>query len=496
MCIITPYSEVCQLRKSGDYKSAYEKAMQTKMENPTCLWVYNQIGWCLFDMLKANANIQCKDEFLLRLQEFSDINNEHALDGRITSSIVWPIRTFIASCHNENFLAEDLLFRVFGIMQQITFNPADENYGILLGAFIGAKTWGGLKQFIEWWNLDNIKAKDCIPYKTDKGRTLMSTAEQAYIAYAKILLSELENNSANTEQVANYAERLSSVADEHPEFQYPNYFQAKLLLGLGQKEETIKALTPFVKKKPNEYWVWDLLGDASSDDETRISCYCKALICPGKEQYLRRIHLKLCDLLMQQKLYNEAANELKAAITISNNNGWPLPFKYQDYTTEEWYLNSQNSHGNEEFYRNHIAVAEQLLYSDMPEMAILVTRINQERQLASFITSDHKDGFFSCKNTPCEVGSVYLCRLENDRDKHYKVYTIKKVDGRPYGLVKDFAGKISINQAGFGFVEDVFIKTSLASMVVNGEMVTGIALHSFDNKKGTWGWAAFKLIKK
>ena len=69
MPAITKYDEIVALRKSGDYKSAYEKATAYKLEEPDCLWINNQIGWCLFEMLKANATIAQSEEFLLRLQE-------------------------------------------------------------------------------------------------------------------------------------------------------------------------------------------------------------------------------------------------------------------------------------------------------------------------------------------------------------------------------------------------------------------------------------------
>ncbi len=490
---MTTYEEIVYMRKNGNYMAAYEMAMAVKTEDPGCLWVYTQIGWCLFEMLKANSSINQSNEFLLRLQEVVDLNNERPLDGFIINNLVWPVRTFVVNCCNNNTPLEDLLYRVLGILQHIPFDTADKNYGILLGAFVKAKKWGGFKRFIEWWDLDNIKDKDCEPYITREGKKVMSVAEQAYITYSNVLLEEIASKIADEEQVKAYTEKLAQVATLHPEFQYTSYFQSKLLLGIGYKKEAMDALMPFVKKKAKDYWVWDLLGDAQSDIDLRISCYCKALSCHGKEQYLRKLHLKLCDIFLMKEMYNEACAELVEAITISKNNGWALPFKYQDYTMEAWYLSTDKNTDNTEFYKKNVSMAEQLTYSDYPQTPILVIKINKEKQVANFVTSEHKTGFFSCKGIKCKVGEAYLCRMENDNGNHYKVYVCESTDGVERGLIREFSGTLSIKQGGYGFVGDIFVKASMINGIENKTFVSGMAIPSYDEKKGKWGWVAYKV---
>lgn len=489
------FEEIVGLRKGGNYMASYERAMNYKLENPDCLWINNQIAWCLFEMLKANSSISKSEEFLIRLQEVVGLNNERPLDVFIINSLVWPVRTFVVNCCNNGTPLDNLLYRVFGILQQIPFDTENENYGILLGAFVKAKKWGGLKQFIEWWDLDNIKAKDCEPFKTNDGKKVISVAEQAYIAYANVLLEDIASKVADENQVKAYTEKLAQVATLHPEFQYPCYFQAKLLLSIGEKEEAIEALMPFVKKKAKDYWVWDLLGDAQSDMNLRISCYCKALSCHGKEQYLRKLHLKLCDLLLKKEMYNEACAELVAAITISKDNGWALPYKYQDYAMETWYQSADKDVDNTGFYKNNVSLAEQLTYSDYPQTAIVVVKINKEKQVANFVTSEHKTGFFSCKGIKCKVGEAYLCRMENDNGNHYKVYACEPTDGVEKGLIKEFSGPLAIKQVGYGFVGDIFVHAAMISGFENDSIVSGIAIPSYDEKKGKWGWAAYKVEK-
>lgn len=492
--MMTDYDSIKALRSQERYQEAYDMCIRLKSEQPDIQWVHTQLGWSLYGMLKSTAVVSHAEDFLSSLQELADLNKERPIDQFIINALVWPIRQFASNCIRDNMVDENLLYRVFAIMQQINFNPQDENYGILLGAFVKAKTWGGLKTFIEWWNLDNIKEKDCEPFKMDNGRTVMSVAEQAYIAYSRILLAEVESRTVDTDKALAYASRLGDVAANHPEFQYPGYFKAKLLMSIGHNEDAQTALIPFIKKHSSLYWVWDLMGDVQSDIELRLSCYCKALTCPVKDSFLRKLHFKLCDILLKKEMYNEAASELRMAIDVSINNGWGVPYKYQDYTIEQWYKQADNTGDNRDFYKRNTRRAEQLAYADYPQTAIVVVKINKERHVANFVTADHKKGFFSCKPFRFKVGNTYICRMENDEGDHYKVHTCEPANnGEELGLTKWFSGTLTIKQTGFGFVGDVFVHASLAKEYENGMTVSGVAIPSFDERKGRWGWSALRL---
>ena len=52
---MTAYEETVSLRKSGNTAAAYELAMRVKTEEPQCVWVYNQIAWCLYGFMQAEG---------------------------------------------------------------------------------------------------------------------------------------------------------------------------------------------------------------------------------------------------------------------------------------------------------------------------------------------------------------------------------------------------------------------------------------------------------
>ena len=60
--------------------------------------------------------------------------------------------------------------------------------------------------------------------------------------------------------------KLDTIIDHHPEYQYPSYFKAKILLKLGDLDQMLAALIPFAKKKKNDFWVWETLAEGFVED--------------------------------------------------------------------------------------------------------------------------------------------------------------------------------------------------------------------------------------
>ena len=118
----------------------------------------------------------------------------------------------------------------------------------------------------------------------------MALAEQVYIAYAKHLLPQRDmqgNVYFNREKAEEFLPLLEALGEKYPNYQYPPYFQAKLLLALGDHEDVLSALIPFARKKQNDFWVWEVLAEAVEQDPEKVfSCHCRALICISPEEML------------------------------------------------------------------------------------------------------------------------------------------------------------------------------------------------------------------
>src|SRR5690606_3197491 len=103
---------------------------------------------------------------------------------------------------------------------------------------------------------------------------------QAYIAYSKKLLEGDavdpfgQQRAVDKEKIRTFLPQLDKIIDERPEYQYPPYFKAKLLLALGDDENILSSFLPFAKQKRNDFWVWEVMAEIFPDDkEIQFACY-------------------------------------------------------------------------------------------------------------------------------------------------------------------------------------------------------------------------------
>ena len=125
---------------------------------------------------------------------------------------------------------------------------------------------------------------------------------QAYVAYVKHLLpkqTQFGEIIFNKEKAMAFMPILSDIVGNHPQFQYPAYFNAKLLLAFGDKDNMLVSLLPFAKKKRNDFWVWEILAEAFSNDPDKVfDCYCKALSCQSPEEMLVNLRQKMAGIFI------------------------------------------------------------------------------------------------------------------------------------------------------------------------------------------------------
>jgi hypothetical protein len=187
---------------------------------------------------------------------------------------------------------------------------------------------------------------------------------------------------------------------------------------------------------------------------------------------------------------------------VYNQEQWHVPPYIVDLIRQDWYAKTTAASSNLDYYNDHLEGAEGFLFLDRPEVAIMITRYNHEKQVCNFVTSKHQQGFFSTKKL---------------REK-FKDYDIVKVrfaapmtDGTPSSFLtykrvtdisdykqifwKEMNGSIHIHPGNsFGFVDGIYVGSRLMpAHIQNGEQVQGVAYLSYDGKKQTWGWRAVKI---
>lgn len=501
------FKEVQNLRKNGNLHAAYEMATNDLQVEPESIWAKRAVAWCIYDFLKENAIAEKNELFVNRLLELKNLNMPEE-EKMIFDASIWPIFSIVKDCINKKWISNDFLYKIFNIFKLFSFSKPSKEYSILLKAFLPLKeSWIGFIEFCDWWNLDNLSENDYSNEVLPNGKKIISLAERVYIAYSKVLLLGLKDDGSTQNQVELFISKLSIITEKHPEYLYLLYFKAKLLLAIGQNENVVNLLRPFVLQKQNDFWLWEIIGDAMiNDEDMKFSCYCKALTCQSKEEMLVGLREKFTFMLLKQKLFNEAKTEIIKIIKVREQNHWQIKAIINDWQTQDWFISAKEKEDNNQLYKDNLSKAELLLYNDIQEQPIIISFINERKGMVSFITKDKQQGFTSCKdkrlfNKYPTINDVYLCRMVKlEIDKPTKIITTKKIDNKDLydGIFfKSFTGKLSLNKTGsFGLIKDdenIFVSSDLLTGKENFSIVSGKAVINFDKKFNKWGWKAIQI---
>jgi tetratricopeptide (TPR) repeat protein len=370
----------------------------------------------------------------------------------------------------------------------------------------GYHNWTNYLAFADWWNFENFRSEDYLKEEI-QGKKLISIVEQAYIAYSKKLLegepvdSFGQKRVVDKDKIKEFLPKLDKIIGDHPEYQYPSYFKAKLLLALGDDENILSSFLPFAKQKRNDFWVWELMAEIFSEDkDIQFACYCKALSLKTPEEFLVKIRKNFARLLVKRQMYNEAKTEIQKVIETIEKNEWNKPNQIVQWSKQEWYKTANEKKDNYDLYIQHVKKAEEILFQDIPEEIIVVEFVNENKKILNFVKNKRKFGFFKYLGyikTP-QIGDLLKVRFNGEgKDGLYKILTAQKADSNvTSNAIKDFEGTIKIiSPQHFGFIENIFIDPKIIeeNMLNDGQKVKGRAMLSFNKKKNDWGWKAIKI---
>ena len=489
------HKDITALRKAGRLDEAFKLATGLLAAQPNDIWTKRAMGWVRYERLKPLAKLPDYEPFIGEWAALSQlVSAAPEEEAMITEQLGWQAasRLFAAPPGNKT---HPLLNTIFASLRQWTWEKPSEVYSRLLKAFLKAgKEWPGMGAFVAWWDLANLAGKDYLPEALPDGKKPMALAEQAYIARAKALLQRPE-----PEAVAGLVLQLERLAQTHPEYQYPAYYQAKLLAGSGSRSEALASLLPFARRKQQEIWLWDLMADIfEGDTEKTLACLCRAVTCPGHEKFKVNVRMRLARLFGQQGETRAAHAEMHEAIETRKAEGWKVDAGHSlGLATLEG--NGGSMPDRMPLYQKYLPLADDLLYADIPEQIGVVTHLNTEKKVAHFIVSRDVSAHFKYgKKMPrVRPGDFVAVRLEKRTGKEgdFWVPVSAKPTGQPplkevyksfEGMLKRVAGK------GFGFADDVFLPPEIlrnlpAEMSGN---VRGSAYLSFDKTKKTHKWKA------
>ena len=493
-----PAKEIKELRQSGKLEEAYIMAKDELENDLLNIWCKRNLSWVLYAQLDAfTSNLEA---FLAKITEVKE------LDLPVSEEMFFENLSFVIAkaarfITYEPTLDINKMHRLFDGIKGLPLKRNSKWFSVLFNAMHkGMKESNRYIEFADWWDFKNFRTEDFQKEKLPNGREIMAIAEQAYIAYAKHLLPKQSQHGElifNKEKAESFIPELSKIVEDYPQFQYPAYFNAKLLLALGDKDNMLESLLPFAKKKRNEFWVWEIFAEAFSNDPEKVfACYCKALSCKSPDEMLVSLRQKMARLLIAKKLYNEARTEIDLLFQTRTEHGFKIPIEVSNWKAMDWYKSAVNSKSNIVFYKTHIHIAESLLFSDVSEETVIVEFVNSDKKILNFIESETRFGFLKYDRylSDVKVGDTLKVRFQGGSNEGmHQIYSaiIVHDDSLKNKFIKELKGSVRI-PAGkqFGFMDDVFIHPSLVTKykLSDGLHFTGKAIKSYNQEKKQWGW--------
>lgn len=493
-----PSKEIKELRQTGRLDEAYVMALSELQNEPDNIWSKRNMSWVLYSQLESKVN---DFEYLTnKIEEVKALQMPES-ENLFFENIAIPISKAARHICHSNPIDIDKLNTLFHQIKDIPFKKDSKWYSVLYSAFHkGMKESSRFLEFADWWDFNNFKEEDYRKETLPNGREVMALAEQAYIAYAKHLLPKPNMHGEviyDPSKIETFLPLLDRIIEKHPDFQYPAYFKAKLLLVKGGKNEALSSLLPFVKKKRNDFWAWEILGEAfKNDPEKLFACYCRALLCRSPEEMLVGLRQKMASILIKKGLFPEAKTEVVLLIKARSAKEFKIPFEVTQWQSQEWYTKATERPSNIDFYKRYSANAEALLFNDVPEESIIVEFVNTDKKILNFIASESKFGFLKYDRFLKEVriGDILKARFQpGSNEGSFKLFTLVKSEDENLRnqFIKEVEGNIRIGEGKkFGFVNDVFISPNLVDKykLANNDLVKGKVMKTYNKDKKQWVW--------
>lgn len=628
--------EVFQLRRDGQIDAAYAMARERMASPDRDAWDLRAYAWCLVDLVKTNARIGSteavedyarqlraleppKDDEILGkerrralslLEEGADEiarAQEHSKAGRIREAITMYAnlarRKLLGPENRTNYgwdlykATKDLLGQKLpGELPPAVVGEARRHLNAYMGLDVerpsqlhsrmlslASRLASGdhlkMLPFARLWGLEHLRQEDFERFVTTDGKNISSLAEKVVLKAARE--ASESGNRADSDDMLPWIDRMMA---RFPDNHWLEQNKVKLLRALGRQDEARSFALSFTKKKSQEYWAWELLGDLQADPGTRLACYCKSLTCSQDDNFVSAIRLKLARELLDAGHAPEAKGEIERIVEHKKRAGHRVPVDVQGMSAMDWYATTDATPPKAGFYARFAAAADELLLSDLPwinaclgetftvegqdgkpkrkrklylktpllpvEVAISESRLkltsarigqpirvkadhdpDGERRFTLYAVSDRRDGalfdifpetvgiidhvnpgkgvmhFTAGRDAQgtfplahyegtAAVGAFVALRLATFQSRKgggVRTLAAKATGKMPAAQVcRSFQSLVRVRN-GLGFTDDeIFLPPDLlrVSDVNDADIVSGVAVESFDKKKARWGWKA------
>lgn len=495
-----PGTEIKALRNAGKLDEALSLARKEYEASPEEPWTTNNLVWVYDSFCNKYAEEGNLSSFADSFSSLIDLDAFNA-SPLINDTLCWRFNKLIRNILSKQQSTDvsklgDVLF---SLVRHLNPTKPSEQYTVLYKAFHKLKDeWHNYISFCDWWGFDNFREDDFVPEKMSNGKKMsISTAEGAYIAYAKRLLLDKDRDAIET-----YLPKLERLHEKHPEMAYPGFYIGKLLLCLDEKNQALNRLLPFAKKKINEFWIWQLLADTQDvGSDIRLACLMRAVKCKTQESFLLNVRLLLAKELIGIHDYKSAKTQIAKIIQVREANNYSIPTEIRSWVNEKWYTDTILE--KEYFNLDYMSITAKLMHSDVPIKNVVVSFVNNEKKIVNVIIGKKQIGFFNYESlfASLAIGDVLAIRSKSTPG-YLKVFSAELSDNAEgmeefrkvieckvcYSDKKKYHYACIDSETGY-----IPLKLVKDNNIHVDDTIKAHFLYNLDRKKGRWGWVCVKL---
>jgi len=521
---------ITALCQAGDLASAYQQAKAALAERPDSAFAQADMHFVALSCIKkavGQADVVGTTRWLQKLAVLA--LPAHA--GR-DEQVCWEIRKLLATIAKRQYPPYAEIAELLRALPALSLAPvASLGRSLLLQTALKFKEQLPAEWWA-WWNFELLRPEDYVkelftPADTGKPMRLPALAETAYGAYAKSLIKRLaptdnmvgafgqsiqaQMQAATRLEAQALLPRLEELSTSHADYSWLGYYRAKLLVALGDTAGAIPTLLPLVRKKSGEYWAWQLLAETlrPTDSPAALACYYRATQCNSEEMYLGRVRETLAGLLHDAGHFGLAQEQLRRLAQAKQSEGKQPPYAAKQLMAQPWFANVYPI--DKALHASLLAAAETAAYGDLPWKSVVLqefvaataekparVRLLPGGRKARSLTVRLKKYPWLAKQA---LGAPLRVRCEPVNGFEQVVQVAIRPEGElwdtrpdprpePSTNTRKFEGILRVRDAGFGFVNDVFVPARLISQHnwTQGQHLRGTAVSQFDQKKAKDGW--------
>lgn len=274
--------------------------------------------------------------------------------------------------------------------------------------------------------LDFCVAFDLSKLRDDdfKGRSVQMPSNQVicYESLAEKLATRIYNvmKAQRSAEIANHLLPFFRLVKERcPLNKYVDMYLGLLYFWKGDPE-TARGMFVMMLRTAPQWYIWKNMAYVTTDTEEQIAFLCKAASQVDDEKFKGKLHLQLATLLAERDKAH-AAQELQLFFDTYQRNKWRICG--DAYILRSKLQDTEAAIDVSAFYKTYAEKAEQIVYGDIPQVELTLTRMvmHNGKRRAQMWNSKLKISVeltLSRLGKDARPGDVYLARCTHVGKKH------------------------------------------------------------------------------